>query len=73
MERRDLEVELVEVYKYEGIPEKRFRFRIKGTRIYINVSAEDVEEASEKVKNIIRSLELYRYLEKVSEGGIKEA
>ncbi len=57
-----IELELVEVYRYEGFPEKRFRFHIKGSRIYINVAADTIEEAVEKAKKIIKHLEIGKIL-----------
>jgi hypothetical protein len=61
-----IELEFVEAYKYEGIPGVRYRFRIKGTKIYINVTATNIEEASKKAEQIIRNLELDKYLQNVS-------
>lgn len=61
-----VELELVDVYRYEGYPEKRFRFHIKGSRIYINVAAETLEEAVEKAKKIIKHLEIDRILMHIS-------
>lgn len=57
-----VELELVDVYRYEGYVGKRFRFRIRGSRIYINVLATSIEEAVEKVKNMIKQLELDKNL-----------
>ena len=68
-----IELELVDVYRYEGFPEKRFRFRIKDTRIYINVSADSIEEAVEKAKNIIKHLELDKYIALKKKGGGKDS
>jgi len=59
-----IELELIEVYRYEGIPGKRFRFQIRNTNIYINVSADDVEEALKKAEDIIKHLELDKKLVK---------
>ena len=56
-----IELTLVDVYRYEGMPGKRFRFRVKGTRIYINVLADELDEAVKKAENIVRKLELDRY------------
>lgn len=58
-----LELELVEVYRYEGFVGKRFRFKIKGSNIHINILANSIEEAVEKAKNIIKQLELDKYLQ----------
>uniref|UniRef100_A0A7C5XR65 Uncharacterized protein n=1 Tax=Ignisphaera aggregans TaxID=334771 RepID=A0A7C5XR65_9CREN len=57
-----IELVLVDVYRYEGLPGKRFRFMVKGTRIYINVLADELDEAVKKAENIIKKLELDRYL-----------
>ncbi|MEM0371568.1 MAG: hypothetical protein QXG46_04090 [Ignisphaera sp.] len=57
-----LELELVDVYRYEGFIGKRFRFRIKGTKIYVNVLANSVEDAVEKAKQLIKQLELEKYV-----------
>jgi len=63
-----------EVYRYEGSPMKRFRMRIEGTKIVINVSADSVEEAAEKARNIIRRLGLERLVEYLrSESGGEKA
>ncbi|MEM0026734.1 MAG: hypothetical protein QXT53_02890 [Ignisphaera sp.] len=67
-----IEVELVETYRYEGIPGTRFRFRIKGTKIYFNVTANNLEEAATKVEQMIKNLELDRYLEKVMQDDDKK-
>ncbi|MDK6028040.1 hypothetical protein QPL79_01500 [Ignisphaera sp. 4213-co] len=67
-----IDVELVEVYRYEGIPGTRFRFRVKGTKIYFNVTANDLEEATKKVEQMIKNLELDKYLEKMMKNANKE-
>ena len=61
-QNQKVELELVDVYRYEGFPEKRFRFHIKGSRIYINVAADTIEEAVEKARKIIKHLEIDRIL-----------
>jgi len=58
-----LKLELVDVYKYEGFPQKRFRFRITGTRIYLNVGAETVDEAVKKAHQIVDEMQLYKLVE----------
>jgi hypothetical protein len=50
------ELEIVETYELLG--EKRYRLRIKGTSIYINVAASSEEEAYTKAKKMIEELEL---------------
>uniref|UniRef100_A0A7C2ZVS6 Uncharacterized protein n=1 Tax=Ignisphaera aggregans TaxID=334771 RepID=A0A7C2ZVS6_9CREN len=57
-----LELELVDVYRYEGFVGKRFRFRIRGTKLYVNVLANSIEEAVEKAKNIIKQLDLDKHI-----------
>lgn len=57
-----IELTLVDVYRYEGLPGKRFKFRVKGTRIYVNVLAEELDEAVKKAEEIIKKLELDKYL-----------
>jgi hypothetical protein len=53
---RGFVLELVE--KYELLGERRFRFRIKGTNLYINVSAENEDEALKKAMQMVKELEL---------------
>lgn len=57
-----IELELMNIYRYEGFVGKRFRFKIKGTKIYINVLATSIEEAVEKANSIIKQLELDKYI-----------
>ncbi|MEM1646500.1 MAG: hypothetical protein QXL96_11725 [Ignisphaera sp.] len=64
-----IELELIDVYRYEGFVGKRFRFKIKGSKVYINVLANSLEEAVEKVKHIVKQLELDKYLLEVSKEG----
>ena len=76
-ERQKIVLELVEVVRYEGSTEKRYRFRIKGTNLYLNIPALSVEEATEKARNMIRDMQLERVLEvieskKGGKGGSKE-
>ncbi|MCS7112304.1 MAG: hypothetical protein N3D82_05860 [Ignisphaera sp.] len=67
-----IELTLVDVYRYEGLPGKRFRFRVKGTRVYINVLADELDEAVKKAEEIVKRLELDKYLiEKESSTEIK--
>lgn len=60
-----MEIELVEVIRYEGSVEKRFRFRVKGTSIYFNIPAPNVEEAARKVREVIRVMQLERVIEHI--------
>jgi hypothetical protein len=57
-----VELELVEIYRYEGLPGVRYRFRVKDTKIYLNVTATSLEEATKKAEQIIKNLELDKYL-----------
>lgn len=50
--------ELSIVEEYELLGEKRYRLRIGGTSIYINVAASSPEEALEKAKKMITELQL---------------
>jgi len=59
-----VELELVEIYRYEGLPGVRYRFRVKDTKIYLNVTATSLEEATKKAEQIIKNLELDKYLER---------
>jgi len=73
-ESKKLRLIVEDVYRYEGTLMKRFRLRIDGTRIVINVSADSVEEAAEKAKNIIRRLGLEKLIEYLrSESGGEKA
>jgi len=57
-----IELELIEIYRYEGVPGVRYRFRIKDTKIYLNVTALNLEEATKKAEQIVKKLELDKYL-----------
>lgn len=63
MSSREVELELIE--EYELLGEKRFRFRIKGTNIVINVGASNLEEAREKAIKIIEDMQLNEFLERI--------
>jgi len=63
MSSREVELELIE--EYELLGEKRFRFRIKGTNIVINVGASKLEEAREKAIKIIEDMQLNEFLERI--------
>ena len=60
-----VELELIETYELVG--EKRYRFRIKGTKIVVNVAAENESEAVEKALKLIKDLELDKLAEKLKE------
>ena len=51
---KNIELELIEEYIINN--ERRFRVRIKGTNIILNVSAETLEEAAKKALDIINKL-----------------
>ena len=53
---KNLEFEILEEYELFG--EKRFRVRIKGTKIVLNVSAENNEEAIRKAKELVKKIRL---------------
>jgi hypothetical protein len=50
----EYELEIVEAYKLLGEP--RFRVRVKGTKLVINVHALSEEEALEKARKIVSDL-----------------
>ncbi|HIQ23444.1 MAG TPA: hypothetical protein EYH50_00125 [Pyrodictium delaneyi] len=58
-----VELELVE--EYELLGEKRYRFRIKGTSIYLNVGGKDVEDARQKALSMIKEMQLDTILSKL--------
>ena len=53
---KNLEFEILE--EYELLGERRFRVRIKGTKIVLNVSAESNEEAIRKAKELVKKIKL---------------
>mgnify|MGYP000619078820 CR=1 FL=1 len=57
-----IEYEVIEEYEISG--QKRFRIRVKNTRIIFNVTASDPEEAIEKAKKLAEEIELPRYIDK---------
>jgi len=48
------ELEIVEEYLLHG--ERRFKLRLKGSRITVNVAADSIDDAMEKAKNILRKI-----------------
>jgi hypothetical protein len=54
--RRAVELELLEEYTYAN--EKRYRFKLRGTDIVINVSADNVDEGMEKAVEILKKIGL---------------
>ncbi|KSW11886.1 hypothetical protein CF15_03545 [Pyrodictium occultum] len=65
MSVKPIELELVE--EYELLGEKRYRFRVKGTSIYLNVGAESLDDAKQKAINMIKEMKLDTILSKVME------
>ena len=63
MGSREVELELIE--EYELLGEKRFRFRVKGTNIVINVGASGLKEAKERAVRIIEDMHLKEFLERI--------
>ena len=57
-----MEFELVEEYLLHG--EKRYRLRVKGTKLLVNVSADTLEEAMEKAARLLEKVKASRVLEK---------
>jgi len=56
----NLEFEVVEEYILHG--ERRFRLRIKGTRIIVNVGADSLDEALKKARSIVERVRVERVL-----------
>ena len=69
MEVKPDDLEVIEEYELEGV--KRFRLRVRGTILVVNVAASSVEEAKAKAVNIIKSMELDKVLSRLKpeEGG----
>ena len=65
-EHFELQVEFVERYTLPT-GEQRFRFRIKGTSIYINVTADNEDEAREKALRLAREIGLDKVLREIFE------
>ncbi len=66
MSGEDFSLEVVE--EYELLGEKRYRLRIAGTSIYINVAASSQDEAFRKAREMIRDLELDKLANLLSSG-----
>lgn len=56
----EYELEVVDEYILHG--ERRFRVRVKGTRIVVNVAADSVGEALEKAKVILDRVDAEKIL-----------
>ncbi len=63
MSLSEIELEIVE--KYELLGEKRYRVRIKGTSIYLNVAASNEQEAINKANKMIRELSLDKLVREI--------
>ncbi|NPA05140.1 MAG: hypothetical protein GXO09_03480 [Crenarchaeota archaeon] len=61
MKPEDLEI----VEEYELLGEKRYRLRVKGTNIVINVAASTPEEAVKKALQVAERVQLDTFLEKL--------
>lgn len=59
------EIELEIVEKYELLGEKRYRLRIRGTSIYLNIAANNEEEAINKANKMIRELSLDKLVREI--------
>ncbi len=63
MSLSEIELEIVE--KYELLGEKRYRLRIRGTSIYLNIAANNEEEAINKANKMIRELSLDKLVREI--------
>ena len=61
-----MELEVVEEYVLLG--ERRFRVRVKGTNLYVNVAASSREEALSKALSMLEKLRADRVLKGLKEG-----
>ena len=61
-----MELEVVEEYVLLG--ERRFRVRVKGTNLYVNVAASSREEALSKALSMLEKLRADRVLKELKEG-----
>ncbi|MCE4611071.1 MAG: hypothetical protein F7B17_03775 [Desulfurococcales archaeon] len=61
-----MELEVVEEYVLLG--ERRFRIRVKGTNLYVNVAASNREEALSKALSMLEKLRADRVLKGLKEG-----
>jgi len=60
-------LEVVEHYTLLG--EHRWRIRVKGTRITLNVAADSAEEALEKARDMLERVGLAELLKRLERGG----
>ncbi len=63
MNLNEIKLEIVE--EYELLGEKRYRLRIKGTSIYLNVAANNEQEAINKANKMIRELSLDKLVKEI--------
>jgi len=63
----DLELEVVEEYVLLG--QKRFRIRVRGSRLYVNVAASSRDEAISRAREMLERLEAWRVLRRLDEAG----
>jgi len=52
--KKTVELDLIEEYVYWG--EKRYRFKVKGTNIIVNVRADSVDEGVEKAIEVLKKI-----------------
>lgn len=52
--KKVVELELVEEYVYGG--ERRYRFKVKGTNMMINVRADSVDEGIERAIEVLKKI-----------------
>ncbi len=52
--KKVVELDLLEEYVYAG--EKRYRFKVRGTNIVVNVRADSVEEGVERAIEVLRKI-----------------
>ena len=60
-------IELEDVETYELLGEKRYRIRVKGTIVYVNVAANSEEEAKKKAIEMLKSMELDKVLKELKQ------
>ena len=64
MNENKLQLEIMETYKIgpfsEKLGERRYRVRLVGTNIVVNIQAETPQEALEKAAKVLRRLEIAR-------------
>lgn len=65
--------EMLEIIEeYELLGEKRYRLRIKGTNVIINVHANSNEEAVEKARHILQEMGLLEEVKRLQSSRDKE-